>query len=147
MRISDDGVEFIAKFEGLRLAAYKCSAGVWTVGLGSTRYEDGSPVKAGDVLESEAAAYSLFKNTVGKYEEAVNLLNAKLTQNQFDALVSLVYNIGAGAFAKSTVAKRVRANPNDPLIRTAIQMWSKAGGRVLAGLVRRRNAEADLYFK
>lgn len=147
MKLSQNGAEFIADFEGIRLKAYKCSAGVWTIGAGSTRYEDGSPVKAGDVLESEAAAYALFKNTVGKYEEAVNLLNAKLTQNQFDALVSLVYNIGAGAFAKSTVAKRVLANPGDPTIRAALMLWNRAGGRVVQGLTNRRKAEADLYFK
>ena len=73
-------------------------------------------------------------------------ITADIGQNQFDALVSLAYNIGVSAFAKSTVAKRVNANPNDPTIRDAFLLWSKAAGKVLAGLVRRRTAEADLYF-
>ena len=147
MRISDSGIAFIAEWEGVRLKAYKCSAGVWTIGIGSTRYEDGSPVKAGDVLPSEPAAYALFRNTVGQYEGVVNRLAKKpLSQNQFDALVSLAYNIGVGAYAKSTVAKRVANDPADPSIRNGFLMWVKAGGRVVNGLVRRREAEANLYF-
>lgn len=147
MRISDNGIAFIAEWEGVRLKAYKCSAGVWTIGIGSTRYEDGSPVKAGDVLPSEPAAYALFRNTVGQYEGVVNRLASKpLSQNQFDALVSLSYNIGVGAYAKSTVAKRVANDPADPSIRNGFLMWVKAGGRVVNGLVRRREAEANLYF-
>lgn len=147
MRISDNGIAFIAEWEGVRLKAYKCSAGVWTIGIGSTRYEDGSPVKAGDVLPSEPAAYALFRNTVGQYEGVVNRLAKKpLKQNQFDALVSLAYNIGVGAYAKSTVAKRVANDPADPSIRNGFLMWVKAGGRVVNGLVRRREAEANLYF-
>lgn len=147
MRISDNGIAFIAEWEGVRLKAYKCSAGVWTIGIGSTRYEDGSPVKAGDVLPSEPAAYALFRNTVGQYEGVVNRLAKRpLNQNQFDALVSLAYNIGVGAYAKSTVAKRVANDPADPSIRNGFLMWVKAGGRVVNGLVRRREAEANLYF-
>lgn len=147
MRISDNGIAFIAEWEGVRLKAYKCSAGVWTIGIGSTRYEDGSPVQAGDMLPSEPAAYALFRNTVGQYEGVVNRLAKKpLNQNQFDALVSLAYNIGVGAYAKSTVAKRVANDPADPSIRNGFLMWTKAGGRVVNGLVRRREAEANLYF-
>ena len=146
MKVSQDGMEFIAKYEGVRLKAYKCSAGVLTIGIGSTRYEDGSPVQAGDMLPNEAAAYALFRNTLGKYEDAVNGLGKALKQNQFDALVSLCYNIGAGAFGKSTVARLVRANPDDPKIGDAVRMWNKAGGRVILGLVKRRDAEAALYF-
>lgn len=147
MRISDSGIAFIAEWEGVRLKAYKCSAGVYTIGIGSTRYEDGSPVRAGDVLPNEPAAYALFRNTVGQYEDVVNrLAKNPLKQNQFDALVSLAYNIGVGAYAKSTVAKRVANDPADPSIRNAFLMWTKAGGRVVNGLVRRREAEANLYF-
>ena len=147
MKVSQKGLDLIAKFEGIRLVAYKCSAGVWTVGVGSTRYEDGSPVKAGDVLENEAAAYKLFANTLTQYEQGVDkAITAEISQHQFDALVSLAYNIGVSAFAKSTVARRVNANPADPKIRDGFLLWVKAAGKVLAGLVRRRTAEADLYF-
>ena len=145
MKTSQSGLDLIAKYEGIRLKAYKCSAGVWTVGIGSTRYEDGSPVQAGDVLPSEAAAYKLFANTLGQYERAVSKLSG-LKQCQFDALVSLCYNIGVGAFGKSTVFKRVANNPDDPTIRDAFAMWSKVSGKTVQGLVNRRKAEADHYF-
>lgn len=145
MKVSQSGLDLIAKYEGIRLKAYKCSAGVLTIGIGSTRYEDGSPVQADDVLPSEAAAYKLFANTLGQYERAVSKLSG-LSQNQFDALVSLCYNIGVGAFGKSTVFKRVANNPDDPAIREAICRWNKAGGKTLRGLVNRRKAEADHYF-
>ena len=145
MKVSQAGLDLIAKYEGIRLKAYKCSAGVLTIGIGSTRYEDGSPVQAGDVLPSEAAAYKLFANTLGQYERAVSKLSG-LKQCQFDALVSLCYNIGVGAFGKSTVFKRVANNPDDPTIRDAFAMWSKVSGKTVQGLVNRRKAEADHYF-
>ena len=145
MKTSQAGLDLIAKYEGIRLKAYKCSAGVLTIGIGSTRYEDGSPVQAGDVLPSEAAAYKLFANTLGQYERAVSKLSG-LKQCQFDALVSLCYNIGVGAFGKSTVFKRVANNPDDPTIRDALMMWSKVAGKTVQGLVNRRKAEADHYF-
>lgn len=145
MKTSQSGLDLIAKYEGIRLKAYKCSAGVWTIGIGSTRYEDGSPVQAGDVLPSEAAAYKLFANTLGQYERAVSKLSG-LSQNQFDALVSLCYNIGVGAFGKSTAFKLAANNPNDPAIREAIGRWNKVKGKVVQGLVNRRKAEADHYF-
>ena len=145
MKVSQAGLGLIAKYEGIRLKAYKCSAGVLTIGIGSTRYEDGSPVQAGDVLPSEAAAYKLFANTLGQYERAVSKLSG-LSQNQFDALVSLCYNIGVGAFGKSTVFKRVANNPADPTIREAFLMWNKVSGKVVQGLTNRRKAEADHYF-
>jgi lysozyme len=145
MKTSQAGLDLIAKYEGIRLKAYKCSAGVLTIGIGSTRYEDGSPVQAGDVLPSEAAAYKLFANTLGQYERAVSKLSG-LKQCQFDALVSLCYNIGVGAFGKSTVFKRVANNPDDPTIRDALMMWNRAGGKVIQGLTNRRKAEADHYF-
>ena len=145
MKVSQAGLDLIAKYEGIRLKAYKCSAGVLTIGIGSTRYEDGSPVQAGDVLPSEAAAYKLFANTLGQYERAVSKLSG-LKQCQFDALVSLCYNIGVGAFGKSTVFKRVANNPDDPTIRDAFLMWSKVNKKTVQGLVNRRKAEADHYF-
>lgn len=155
MRISDNGIAFIAEWEGVRLKAYKCSAGIYTIGIGSTRYEDGSPVKAGDVLPSEPAAYALFKNTIGEYERGVrSLVKSAINQNQFDALVSLAYNIGldidedtiAEGLGDSTLLKLVNANPNNPAIRAEFAKWRKAKGKVSRGLVRRREAEANLYF-
>jgi lysozyme len=98
MKLSDHGEAVIKNFEGLRLKAYRDSAGVWTIGYGSTRYHDGKPVKPGDQLASEAQADALFRNTLDPYVNAViGQVRVPLTQNQFDALVSFKYNAGAAA--------------------------------------------------
>jgi len=96
--LSDHGEAIIKNFEGLRLNAYRDSAGVWTIGYGSTKYHDGRLVKPGDKLANEAQADALFRNTLGEYISAVNhKTNVPLTQNQFDALVSFTYNTGVGS--------------------------------------------------
>jgi lysozyme len=98
MNLSDQGIALIRKFEGLSLTAYRDSAGVWTIGYGSTRYHDGKNVKPGDKLANEQQADALFRNTLGQYVESVNQkVKVPLTQNQFDALVSFTYNTGTGS--------------------------------------------------
>src|SRR5271155_5310847 len=104
MQLSENGIEIIKNFEGMRLSAYRDAAGVWTIGYGSTRYHDGKQVKPGDQLASEVQADALFRNTMGQYEDAVNeAVKVPLTQNQFDALVSFTYNEGTGALQGSTL--------------------------------------------
>lgn len=104
MKLSDHGIAVIKNFEGLRLDAYRDSAGVWTIGYGSTRYHDGKAVKPGDKLSNEAQADALFRNTLSQYEDAVNkYVKVPITQNQFDALVSFTYNEGTGALAGSSL--------------------------------------------
>ena len=144
------GQNFLSSSEGVKYTAYKDSVGVWTIGRGITYYEDGSRVKQGDVISKERE-HRLFLNTVKGYVDAVNrLVTANLTQNQFNALVSLCYNIGIQNFSGSRVLKLVNKNPSDPNIRNAIASWNKGRikGRlvVLKGLVNRRQKEADLYF-
>jgi len=144
MTISEKGVSFIAKEEGLRLSAYRDSVGVSTIGYGSTRYEDGSKVKIGDKITKERAI-QLFRNTLKQYEAQVNKsITREINQNQFDACVSLCYNIGTAGFAGSTVVKRINANPCDPTIADAFKMWRNAGGKPI--LLARRTREAALYF-
>ena len=92
-------------------------------------------------------AERLFELIRGNYEKPVQQIVAPLTQNQFDALVSFVYNLGGGAFNGSTLRKKVIANPDDPSIRNEFMKWVNAGGKRVQGLVNRRAAEADLYFK
>ena len=88
MKLSEKGKDLIKSFEGLRLGAYRDSAGIWTIGYGSTRYHDGKAVRPGDHLADETQALSLLDNTLGPYEKAVlNAVKVPLTQNQFDALV------------------------------------------------------------
>src|SRR6478672_2673234 len=101
MKLDENGIKFIEKEEGIRLKAYKCSAGVWTIGIGSTYYADGTKVKQGDKIALDQV-YLIFKNVVREFELTVTRSITKtLDQNQFNALVSLCYNIGVGAFSKS----------------------------------------------
>ena len=152
MRLSENGLKIIKNFEGLRLAAYRDVAGVWTIGYGSTRYHDGKPVKPGDKLTSEAQADAVLRNTLGQYENAVNqFVKAPLTQNQFDALVSFSYNEGTGALKESTLL--VKLNEKDYEAAAAqFLVWDKitdpdTGKKVVCGtLVQRRKEESRLFL-
>jgi GH24 family phage-related lysozyme (muramidase) len=146
MNIGNKGLRLIKEFEGCKLTAYKCPAGVWTIGIGSTRYSDGSAVKRGQTLANEEAALLLLSKTLASYEHAVNAIKVDLTQNEFDALVSLTYNIGAGNLANSTLVKMLKAGDSKAEIAKQFLRWDKAGGKPLAGLTRRRNAEAELFL-
>ena len=140
------GKDLIKSFEGCKLVAYQCSAGRWTIGYGNTFFEDGTPVKPGDRV-TQPKAEQLFELIVGNFADKVaKEIKTILTENQFAAIVSLAYNIGMGNLQKSTLLKKVNFNPNDPTIRGEFARWNKAGGKVLAGLTRRRAAEAKLYF-
>lgn len=144
MKLSKNGLAFIAKEEGCRLTAYKDSVGVPTIGYGSTYYEDGSKVKMGDKITQERAE-QLLVNIAKQFENGVNKgLKRAVNQNQFDAMVSLAFNIGVGGFLGSTVLKLVNNFPCDPAIRQAFEMWKMAGGKPI--LLSRRKREADLYF-
>ncbi|WP_293933128.1 lysozyme [Sphingobacterium sp. UBA6645] len=151
MRTGEKGLKLIEEFEvgdNLKkyLTAYQDVVGVWTIGIGSTYYEDGSRVKKGDKI-TEQRARELFANILVRYENDVKrVIKVALNQNQFDALVSFTYNLGGTNLASSTLAKRVNNNPCDADIRNQFMRWNKAGGKVYAGLTRRRKAEADLYF-
>ena len=140
MRTSKTGIELIKAHEGLRLDAYLCPAGVPTIGYGHT-YN----VKMGDRITEEQAERLLIGD-LAVAEREVNRYGLHLNQNQFDALVSFVYNIGAGNFRSSTLLKRLKADPNDPDIANQFKRWVYGGGKVLPGLVRRREEEAKLYF-
>jgi lysozyme len=148
MKISQTGIDLIKSFEGLKLNAYKCPAGIVTIGYGSTFYADKSPIKMGDKLKDKIAAEELLKVTIITFESTINGLfyNITLTQNQFDALVSFVFNIGPNAFAASTLLKKAKVNTNDKTIELEFNRWVKGGGVKLPGLVKRRKAESKLYF-
>ena len=147
MKVSEKGKSLIKQFESCRLNAYKDSVGVPTIGWGNTRYEDGSRVEMGDSI-SQARADYLFSYVLQDFKEGVKArVKVPVNQNQFDALVSFAYNVGLGNLSKSTLLKKVNKNPNDPSIEKEFLRWNKAGGKVLNGLTKRRQAEADLYFK
>ena len=143
MQVSKNCIDLIKKFEGLSLKSYKCPAGLWTIGYGNTQWEDGTKVKENQTITIENAE-KLLTFWVSKY---ANNIKVKCNQNQFDALVSFAYNTGIGNFNNSTLKKKVIANPDDPTIRAEFMKWVKSNGKQLAGLVKRRDAEANLYFK
>lgn len=148
MKTSQKGIDLIKSFEGLKHKAYLCPAGVPTIGYGTTVYPSGNKVQLTDKVITEAEAESLLKSDLIKFEHSVeHLVTSAITQNQFDALVSFAYNLGAKNLADSTLLKKVNKAPYDTTIRAEFLKWNKAGGKPLAGLTRRRSAEADLYFK
>ena len=140
MKTSDKGIDLIKKHEGFRSKAYRCSANVLTIGFGHTLN-----VKSTDVID-KAQAESFLRQDVEFAEKEVNKHNLNINQNKFDALVSFVFNLGVGNFARSTLLRKIKSNANDPTIRKEFERWIYAGGKVLNGLVRRRREEADLYF-
>jgi len=139
MRTGRDGVELIRHFEGCRFDAYLCPAGVWTIGYGHT-----ADVKEGDSIDQEAAEAFLIED-LEKFEQAVmRLVEVPLTQQQFDALVSWTFNLGAGNLAESTLLRKLN-NYQYAEVPEQMMRWVRAGGQVLDGLVRRRAAEAALF--
>lgn len=142
MKTGVAGRELIERNEGLRLNAYQDSVGVWTIGFGDT----GPDVVEGLTITREEADQRFSRRLAREFEPAVDRVceGVPTKQGEFDAMVSLAYNIGTGAFAKSSVARMHRAG-NTQAAAEAFALWNKAGGRVLAGLTRRRQEEADLY--
>lgn len=150
MTASENAIRIIKKFEGLRLRAYKDPGSKTglpiTIGYGSTMYKTGSKIKLGDKITKEEA-FDLMLWEIGNKSAVLRGYNFKINQNQFDALVSFIYNVGVGQFATSTLLKRVRMNPDDPDIRNQFGRWIYNDGKILDNLICRRKLEADLYFK
>ena len=144
MEISQICLDLIKKWEGCKLTAYKCPAGVWTIGYGSTFYEDGTKIKEGDKISLQRAEELLMHEVTMICNRLPNLA---INQNQMDAICSFIYNVGIGAFIRSTLYSLMRKNPNDPKIGDEFLKWKKAGGKVLRGLLNRRIDEKTLYFK
>lgn len=147
MKVNKEGIELVKSFEGCFLKAYLCPAKVWTIGYGSTKYQNGISVKQGDKITQQEAE-TLLSDTLTEFSKGVSkLIKVELNDNQFSALVSFAFNLGVGALSKSTLLKKVNANPNDKTIEQEFMKWVNAGGKKLNGLVRRRTAESKLYFK
>lgn len=147
MKLSQKGLDLIKKFEGFSAKPYLCSAGVPTIGYGSTYYANGVKVKMADSPISEEWAEELLQKVVTHYERGVDSMTRDdINQNQFDALVSFAYNVGLTNYKNSTLLKRVNANPKDPDIQKQFMKWVRAAGKVIKGLINRRTVEANLYF-
>ncbi|HDT4040805.1 TPA: lysozyme [Enterobacter kobei] len=145
MQTSDKGIALIKQFEGCKLTAYQDSVGVWTIGYGWTQPVDGKPIRAGMTIKQETAE-RLLKTGLVSYESDVSrLVKVGLTQGKFDALVSFTYNLGARSLSTSTLLRKLNAGDYagaaDEFLR-----WNKAGGKVLNGLTRRREAERSLFL-
>ena len=139
MKISEEGKALIKKFEGCELEAYKCPAGVWSIGFGFTK-----DVKEGDVW-SQAHAEEMLDIELEEYEEYVtDLVDVPLNENQFSSLVAWCYNLGPTNLVQSTLLSKLNAGLYED-VPHEIKRWNKANGEVLEGLVRRREAEALLF--
>ena len=147
MKTSKAGLDLIAEFEGFSSKPYLCPAKVPTIGFGSTRWADGRAVSLQDEPITRDEALELLAATLVGFEQTVNkAVTVTLKQLQFDALVCLCYNIGGGNFKSSTLVRL--ANEGKPVEEVAAQFlrWNKAGGKPLAGLTRRREAERALFL-
>lgn len=147
MKLNDEGYKLITKHEGLVLKPYLCPAKVPTIGYGNTYYEDGKRVTLLDKPITKERAFEMFKEIADRFAKSVSQsVVSDLNQKQFNALVSFAYNVGVANFKKSTLLKIVNANPNDKQIENEFRKWTKANGKVLSGLVKRRQDESNYYF-
>ena len=140
MKSSELLLNKIIDFEGCKLTAYKCPAGVWTIGVGHTK-----GVKQGQTI-TEAQAMSLLKGDLLPCENYVNNLGVCKTQGEFDSLVDFVFNLGTAALGRSTLLKYIRAKKPEQYIREEFAKWVNSKGMRLKGLVIRRAWEADRYY-
>lgn len=141
--MTDRGIELIKRFEGCRLGSYRCPAGVWTIGYGHTL-----GVKPGQRITQEEAERLLWEDAA-RIEEGVRIALGGLrllSACKMDALVSFAFNVGVEAFKRSTLLRKLRANPDDVSLGNEFRRWVYAGGKRLQGLADRREAEVRLFF-
>ena len=139
MRTGDEGIALIRHFEGCRLDAYLCPAGVWTIGYGHTK-----GVKGGETIDQEAAEAFLIEDLEEFEGYVTEMVEVPLSQSQFDALVSWTFNLGPGNLERSTLLAKLNQGEYTD-VPFEIKRWTRAGGVILPGLVKRRDAEAALF--
>jgi lysozyme len=147
MTTGKNGILLIEEFEGFRAKAYKDAVGLPTIGFGTLIDSAEEKHLLTETISKEQAEVLLRKELAMIEKKFTIMISSKVNQNQYDALVSFAYNLGIYNLKSSTLLKKVNANPADVTIRNEFNKWTHAGGKVLEGLVRRRKAEADLYFK
>ncbi len=140
MKVSERALELIKKYEGYSPQAYKCPAGIWTIGYGHTR------TTTPNSIITRAKAEKLLIEDVAQSERYINNLQLDLRQSQFDALVSFVFNVGIGHFMNSTLLKKIEYDRDDPKIADEFCRWIYIKSKRNAGLYNRRVLEAKLYF-
>lgn len=140
MTTSQKGIDLIKEFEGCVLKAYKCPAGVWTIGYGTTQGINPN------MVITQAQAETFLKRDIKPVERFLNGMCINYTQGQFDALISWIYNLGIGSFKSSTMYKYIVAKRKDVEITDQMVRWVNSGGKPLLGLKRRRVAEANMFL-
>jgi lysozyme len=144
MHVTEEGLALIRRFEGFRAEAYRCPAGVWTIGYGHTSQAGPPRVRPGMIM-SEAEARRVLAGDVRIFAEDVRAaLTREVSPEQFSALVSFAFNVGSGAFRRSSVLRAVNAGAFAD-VPQRLALWVKADGRTLEGLVRRRKAEGEMF--
>lgn len=144
MNLTQAGVDLVKNFEGLRLKAYRCPAGVWTIGWGHTSAA-GPPRVTPDLRISEADAERVLRHDLADVAARIRpLIDVELTPNQFSALVSFAFNVGVGPFRTSSPLRYANAGRFDE-VPARLALWIKSKGRVQPGLVRRRREEGELW--
>lgn len=139
--------KIIAKFEGLRLRAYQDTGNIWTIGYGTTiNPETGLPIKKGDVITKEKALAWLRINTAALETQIKKLVKVPINANQLTALTSLAYNIGMGAFSRSTLLRLLNNGTEKNLVAAQFIRWNKVKGKEVPGLTNRRKLEAELFL-
>lgn len=147
MKASQNAIELIKHFEGCKLQAYKCPAGIWTIGYGSTHYESGANIKQGDTITHERAE-ELLKFDIRKFEVGLDkIVKSAINQNQYDALLSFSYNLGLGNLEQSRLLSRVNKDPSDIWIEREFEKWCNVNQFPMPGLLRRRRSEYWLYSR
>jgi lysozyme len=146
-KTSQFGIDLILSFEGFEPRPYLCSANVPTIGFGTTRYPNGRKVSLSDTEITRAKAIEYFKYDLEHFEQRVDAFcRDDISQSNFDALVSFCYNCGENNLKSSNLLKKVNINPKDPSIRDEFLKWTRANGKIVYGLKRRRVAESAMYF-
>jgi len=146
MSVNKATLDLIKQYEGCKLTAYQDIVGIWTIGYGTTAMADLGITPAKGMTITQERAEDLLRQGVDKFAATVDaMITTKVNQNERGACVCLAYNIGTGAFAKSTVLRELNAGNKDKAA-AAFRMWNKAGGEVIRGLVNRREAEIKLFL-
>lgn len=147
-KVNKAGIDLIKSFEGLKLKPYLDAVNIPTIGYGTIQYENGQRVSMKDPAISEERAVELLEHEVNKKGQAVEkMVKVPINDNEFAALVSFSYNVGSGALEQSTLLKLLNSNADKVAVADQLLRWNKAGGKELAGLTRRRQAERALFLQ
>jgi lysozyme len=147
MKTSDDGIKLIKRFEGIRYRPYKCSAGLWTIGIGHLIGDGKQLPDSYNKTFTEGEVDALLRKDLSKFERAIAMLiKVPLRQCEYDSICSFTFNLGAGTLQRSTLRQKLNRGDKEGAAREILK-YNRAGGKVLKGLVNRRNDEYELFLR